>query len=64
LFFTSEVISAISRLHENHIVYRDLKPENIMLDSHGHTVLVDFGLTKVLTKEENFMANEFVGTAE
>ena len=27
-------------------VYRDLKPENIMLNSKGHVVLTDFGLSK------------------
>ena len=28
------------------VVYRDLKPENIMLNSKGHVVLTDFGLSK------------------
>jgi len=33
--------------------YRDLKPENILLDSNGHVVLCDFGLSKVLKGEDD-----------
>lgn len=34
------------------IVYRDIKLENILLDSEGHVVLTDFGLSKEFLEEE------------
>lgn len=34
------------------IVYRDIKLENILLDSEGHIVLTDFGLSKEFLEEE------------
>lgn len=33
-------------------MYRDIKLENILLDSEGHVVLTDFGLSKEFLEEE------------
>ena len=38
------------------IIYRDIKLENILLDSDGHIVLTDFGLSK------EFLPHEKVST--
>ena len=45
-FYIGEITLALEHLHSNGIIYRDLKPENIMLNSRGHVVLTDFGLSK------------------
>jgi len=37
---------ALEDLHLRDIIFRDLKPENIVLDSEGHALLTDFGLSK------------------
>lgn len=43
---------AISHLHENKIIYRDLKPENILMGEDGYLMLTDFGMAKVIDKDE------------
>lgn len=46
LFYTAEIVSALSHLHSVNIVYRDLKPENLLLDNDGHVKITDFGFAK------------------
>lgn len=57
-----QVASALGHAHQNKVVHRDLKPENIMLirDADEKTVvkLVDFGIAKVLSDEENVVPAE------
>lgn len=45
-FYAAELVCALSHLHSLNILYRDIKPENILIDSTGHLVLTDFGLSK------------------
>lgn len=46
LFYSSELVLAISHLHSMHVLYRDIKPHNVMLDADGHIQIIDFGLSK------------------
>ncbi|KJE91462.1 ribosomal protein S6 kinase alpha-5 [Capsaspora owczarzaki ATCC 30864] len=65
-FYAAEVVLAIEYLHNLGIAYRDMKLENILLDSEGHIVLTDFGLSKefLSSGDESDRAHSFCGTVE
>ena len=46
---STQILSALTYLHERQIVHRDIKPENIALDIHNNAKLIDFGLAKQAT---------------
>lgn len=49
-------------MHQCNIYYRDLKPENILLASDGYIMLADFGLAKIISKDDKYEPNSFCGT--
>ena len=63
-FYMAEMVLALEHLHRNlGVIYRDLKPENCLLDSEGHLLLTDFGLSKVAV-DENDRTDSMLGTIE
>lgn len=38
-----QITKGIEFLQKNHIVHRDLKADNILIDTHGRTLISDFG---------------------
>lgn len=46
------VCQAVAYAHSKGVLHRDLKPENIMLGQYGEILIFDWGLAKLIWKEE------------
>jgi len=56
------MIIAIGYLHTKGIAHRDLKLENILVDQDGFLQIIDYGLAKMLSDDQE--ATSFCGTPE
>lgn len=61
----AKMASALDAVHAKGIVHRDLKPSNIMLDRFCEPHLMDFGLAKLESEEEQITrTGDLLGTPE
>ena len=49
---------ALHEAHAHGIVHRDLKPANIMVDRKGEPIIMDFGLARQISRDENIRLTE------
>ncbi|MFO0910365.1 MAG: protein kinase [Isosphaeraceae bacterium] len=51
---------AVAYSHSRGVIHRDLKPDNVMLGSYGETILLDWGIAKILGRSEDPSGNHEV----
>jgi len=58
-----QMIEGVQAVHKAGIAHRDLKPQNLLLDTNFSLKITDFGLSKIIEKEEDrIMKTTYVGT--
>lgn len=59
----ADVCDAVDYAHRRGMLHRDIKPANIMLTVDGRSVLMDFGVVKMLGGEQHTATGAVIGTA-
>lgn len=63
LDIAAQTANALTAAHRANIIHRDIKPENIMILPDGYVKVLDFGLAKLLTPEDERNFNPELSTA-
>jgi eukaryotic-like serine/threonine-protein kinase len=59
-----DVCNAIDYAHSRGVIHRDLKPANIIVGKHGETLVVDWGLAKVIGRADPSIGEQTIAPSK
>lgn len=62
VFFTVQLLNALSHAHSHGIVHRDIKPQNVMLLPDGTIKITDFGIARLARNEARTITDKAIGS--
>ena len=60
--FISQILKALDHAHRNGVVHRDIKPQNIMLLDNGQLRMMDFGIARISSAENQLSGGKAMGS--
>jgi hypothetical protein len=58
-----QICQAVDYAHQRGLIHRDLKPANVMLNVYGDSILMDFGIAKIMGGTKHTATGAVIGTA-
>ena len=49
----SQFLAGLQEIHDSEVCHRDIKPSNVRIDTGGQLKFIDFGISKVMEKQNN-----------
>ncbi len=62
VYFTSQILKALSHAHKRGVIHKDIKPQNIMLLPDGTIKVTDFGIARFSRNETRTMTDRAIGS--
>jgi serine/threonine-protein kinase len=57
-----QICSAVSFAHKNNIIHLDIKPANVLMQTLDCAKVIDFGLSRIISRESGTTVTKFRGT--
>ena len=64
LKYTQQLCSALTEVHDKHILHLDIKPSNVIIDKNDDAQLIDFGISKQYNDEKQETSTTPIGISK